>query len=62
MSWGGARPNSGPPPAPIDAKRAAALHEQGFSYTEIGRRFGYSRFTIRKAIQRYKAQNESPTL
>lgn len=62
MSWGGARPNSGPKPTPIDVKRAISLREQGFSYTEIGRRFGVSRFVIRDAIKRHKAKDESPTL
>lgn len=51
---GGARPNSGSKPTPINLARALALREQGFSYAEIGRRFGVSRLVISGAIKRHE--------
>lgn len=60
---GGARPNSGPTPTPINVSRAITLRGQGVSYQEIGRRFGVSAAVVSGAIKRHRqaaADGDSP--
>jgi len=51
---GGARPNSGPAPTPINMSRLKALSDQGLSRAEIARRLSVSETVIRRAIVRMK--------
>lgn len=53
---GGARPNSGPKPTPINTTRLQALLDQKISKAEIGRRFGVEVGVITRAIKRMEKE------
>lgn len=56
---GGARPNSGPKPYPIDLDRVKALQKQGLSQRAIAERFGVGRGVIQCALRRAIKQKEN---
>lgn len=56
---GGARPNSGPKPYPIDLNRVRALQKQGLSQRAIAERFGVGRGVVQCALRRASKQEHS---
>lgn len=55
---GGARPNSGPKPTPLNMPRVLALRAQGFSYADIGARFGVSWGVVRRAVVKINSESK----
>ncbi len=55
---GGPRPGSGPKPTPLNMPRVLALRAQGFSYADIGARFGVSWGVVRRAVVKINSESK----